>query len=804
MAVPEQTPYIEHTGNGSSKSFSLGFQCESKDHLIVLIDDIEPPIATWSLSGGNVVFTTAPAAGKKIIVQRNTPFGRATNYQSFNNSFRPQTVNIDFDRIWWKLQELGVGDWLLKLYVDRLHQQQEEKIDDLKDYVDDRDDELRAYLMEEIRKQGVALDQLDEYYNYLMQRLAQIAVDKGWDSSFIVHKGQTQYEINEENIRKNKEFATVQDFYTSRTRAHQGTTTLASALYSSLSQLKSDYPFADSLDWSVDALALQAFFNYLQGTRVVKAVCSGEFFSSKPLELKAELTKTLEFNAVLKPIVGFGGGDLLTIRTSRHLQMTGNLELWGAVSATAGLSWANRLWNNGIYIIDSTRMTNTLKITPRYFKGWGVLAYSSTYDTVSTNNNMTSFGTIQAQLNGSKAGQWQTTFTNRVNTGSASSTGQRSTLTLSTPVDDVSLVDSNIIYNGELYLITDHSGAQITVFPWLSKTNTTGSINIIYGGGVKSSGADSNCVCFDMIDASDNAVGAHVRAFLGSIVNRFVGQFNTIGSQHGNRVINTALYGTWINPYYEGNMFDMYSTSYAPNSDLMLNPNALHLSRCVQLQPRKADLTLDENISRFQNSMYLDGKWVVNQNNRPDGTSATSIILSLGDPKKVIRSNTVTINLKDDADKRRLWGYTDIEFEIIGNAVNNGTSGVSTIKCDAGYTINGSSSDLVVQPSNSAFRILARLVNGSDWSISIFYAEKPSASKTYDPPSLASGAQQSTTVTLTGATLGSLVACSFSLPLSGTRMWAEVTAANTVTVYHRNDTGAPVDLESGTLSVKFT
>lgn len=197
MAVPEQTPYIEHTGNGATTSFSLGFQCESKDHLIVLVDEIEPPIATWSLTGGNVVFTTAPAAGKKIKLQRNTPFGRTTNYQSFNNSFRPQTVNIDFDRIWWKLQELGVADWLMKLYVDRLHQQQEEKINNLKDYVDDRDDELRAYLMEEIRKQGVALDQLDDYYNYLMQRLAQIAVDKGWDASFVVDaSGKTQQQIN--------------------------------------------------------------------------------------------------------------------------------------------------------------------------------------------------------------------------------------------------------------------------------------------------------------------------------------------------------------------------------------------------------------------------------------------------------------------------------------------------------------------------------------------------------------------------------------------------------------------------------
>lgn len=201
MSVPEQTPYREHTGNGVAKSFALGFICESKDHLIVLMDEIEPPIATWSLSGGNVVFTTAPAAGQKITLQRNTPFGRTTDYQSYNNSFRPHSVNGDFDRVWLKLQELGVADWLMKLYVDRLHQQQEQEINDLKDYVDDRDDELRAYLMEEIRKQGVALDQLDDYYNYLMQRLAQIAVDKGWDASFVVDGNENQHEINNKTIR---------------------------------------------------------------------------------------------------------------------------------------------------------------------------------------------------------------------------------------------------------------------------------------------------------------------------------------------------------------------------------------------------------------------------------------------------------------------------------------------------------------------------------------------------------------------------------------------------------------------------
>lgn len=187
MAVQEQTPYIEHIANGVTTSFALEFECKDKEHLIVLVDNVEPNVGTWSLVNGAVVFGIAPENGKIITIQRNTPFRRDTNFQSYDNSLRPATINKDFDWIWYKLQELGVADWILG-----------SRIDALKNYVDDRDDELRAYLMEEIRKQGVALDQLDEYYNYLMQRLAQIAVSRGWDASFIADAGgSTQQDIND-------------------------------------------------------------------------------------------------------------------------------------------------------------------------------------------------------------------------------------------------------------------------------------------------------------------------------------------------------------------------------------------------------------------------------------------------------------------------------------------------------------------------------------------------------------------------------------------------------------------------------
>lgn len=195
MAVPNQTPYKKYTANGSTTQFLLGFNCESKDHLIVTIDEVEAITGSWSLSSGNVVFLVAPSSGKTIELKRNTPTSRSTDYQSYNNSFNPQTINKDMDWIWLKLQEIGVADWVLG-----------QRINALKNYVDLKDDELKSYLMEEIRKQGVALDQLDDYYNYLTEQLASIAVEKGWLDSFVATwSGLTQEQ-------KNREFSSAADF----------------------------------------------------------------------------------------------------------------------------------------------------------------------------------------------------------------------------------------------------------------------------------------------------------------------------------------------------------------------------------------------------------------------------------------------------------------------------------------------------------------------------------------------------------------------------------------------------------------
>lgn len=106
MAVPEQTPYKEYTANGVTTSFTVTFQCNSKDRLKVFINGIEQPSADWQFSGGNVVFNVPPVDGSILSIERSTRLKRDTTYSSYDNSFRPEAINQDFDTLWHSAQEI--------------------------------------------------------------------------------------------------------------------------------------------------------------------------------------------------------------------------------------------------------------------------------------------------------------------------------------------------------------------------------------------------------------------------------------------------------------------------------------------------------------------------------------------------------------------------------------------------------------------------------------------------------------------------------------------------------------------------
>ena len=188
--------------------------------------------------------------------------------------------------------------------------------------------------------------------------------------------------------------------------------------------------------------------------------------------------------------------------------------------------------------------------------------------------------------------------------------------------------------------------------------------------------------------------------------------------------------------------------------------------------------------------------------------------------KKVVL-NTCTINalrIFDGAFDRVDLSYCNITSDydtLITMSADNKTALVNFISCFsegsglyganlvAVPTANVATSKLIITVSGSKFKDLPKFRVGDAGTLT-YKNSTPhiGGSKTYDPPSLATATQQSTTLTSTGAKIGDTLIVGFSQPLQGTRMWAEVTAVDTITVYHRNDTGATVDVTGGTLTVK--
>ena len=77
-------------------------------------------------------------------------------------------------------------------------------------------------------------------------------------------------------------------------------------------------------------------------------------------------------------------------------------------------------------------------------------------------------------------------------------------------------------------------------------------------------------------------------------------------------------------------------------------------------------------------------------------------------------------------------------------------------------------------------------------------------STTFDPASIANGAQAGKAFSVPGALVGDFVAVSFSLPLTGLILSGHVSSSGNVIANFYNNTGGAIDLGSGTLSAKVT
>ncbi|EKN3594783.1 hypothetical protein FG435_001865 [Yersinia enterocolitica] len=116
MSVPNQTPYNIYTANGVTTVFPFGFLIFDAGDLVVSLNGTAltsgfTVSGVSAVNGGSVTFLTPPVSGAVVMLARNMPLVRQTEYQD-NGDLLAATINKDFDRVWMVLQGQAVDNSL--------------------------------------------------------------------------------------------------------------------------------------------------------------------------------------------------------------------------------------------------------------------------------------------------------------------------------------------------------------------------------------------------------------------------------------------------------------------------------------------------------------------------------------------------------------------------------------------------------------------------------------------------------------------------------------------------------------------
>lgn len=170
----------------------------------------------------------------------------------------------------------------------------------------------------------------------------------------------------------------------------------------------------------------------------------------------------------------------------------------------------------------------------------------------------------------------------------------------------------------------------------------------------------------------------------------------------------------------------------------------------------------------------------------------------------VLKTNTSSVNLA------LMWVDTHGAYNWTGSHIRNvrfhditigGTNGAGIFEIQGDVIEHGLVLENIYAPaatltlnSPPANVLVARNVNFSNYALN--------GSATFNPASLADGAGETTTITVNGAELGDFAVASFSLTTSGITITAWVSATDTVSVRLQNESGGPLDIDSGTIRAR--
>ncbi|MDC5499074.1 hypothetical protein OHX04_11700 [Acinetobacter baumannii] len=163
--------FDQEDANGVSVKHQVGADFENIDESLYSVT-INPDNL-----GGYITFLTAPEVGFEFYIAGETPVDQQLDITNYDN-FYPDAIERSLDKLTAILQE-----WSHSLGFEKLSREKALEILDLA-------------LQEQIRDQGLALDQIDAFAQDLANRLKNIVVERGWLAELIVDGDQTQKELN--------------------------------------------------------------------------------------------------------------------------------------------------------------------------------------------------------------------------------------------------------------------------------------------------------------------------------------------------------------------------------------------------------------------------------------------------------------------------------------------------------------------------------------------------------------------------------------------------------------------------------
>lgn len=201
MSVQEKIPYVSYIANGSTVKFNIPFDLHNAGYLVVTVDKMIPAVGSYivNLNDMSITFVTAPRSGAQVELYRDTKLKRDTNYQSYDNSFRPSSVNFDFDSIWQALQDQHMVDARIAARI-REEIEQRRVADGLMQGQIEILNQVILSVFNDASSEYVA-NKLTELNSIIQTAAAAGAGANGWTASLVVDGNETQHQINSSLIR---------------------------------------------------------------------------------------------------------------------------------------------------------------------------------------------------------------------------------------------------------------------------------------------------------------------------------------------------------------------------------------------------------------------------------------------------------------------------------------------------------------------------------------------------------------------------------------------------------------------------